>query len=47
MKMQRKGNLYVAYFKGSQYLGNLRDCLLFAMGYGADQAAELRFLLRR
>ncbi len=47
MKIQRKGNFYIAYFKGSQFSGNLKECLLFSMGFGSDQAASLRFEFKR
>ena len=37
--------LYEASYKGkAQCFGSLREALLYKMGYGTDQAAELRWL---
>ena len=30
-----------------KFSGTLRECLLFFMGYGTDQAAELRYEMAR
>lgn len=32
---------------GKKFSGTFRQCFLFYNGYGMDQAAELRFLLKR
>ena len=40
-------NLYEAEYKGKKHTGNFRECLLFSLGYGSDQAAELRYMMRK
>lgn len=40
-------NAYIAFYGKQKHYGTLRECLLFSMGFGADQAAELRRLMRR
>lgn len=39
----KKIQFFETEFQGQRYVGKFRQCLLFAMGYGADQAAELKF----
>ena len=35
--------LYETEHEGKKFTGTFRECLLFCMGYGTDQAAELRY----
>jgi len=35
--------LYETEHEGKKLTGTFRECLLFCMGYGTDQAAELRY----
>lgn len=35
--------MYETEYKGKKFIGTLRECILFAWGYGCDQAAELRY----
>lgn len=35
--------LYETVHEGKKFTGTFRECLLFCMGYGTDQAAELRY----
>lgn len=55
MKMRRvkvasgegKTSLYETEWAGEKFVGTIRECLLFGMGYGTDQAAELRYEMAR
>lgn len=55
MKMRRvkivygenKVSLYETEREGEKFVGTIRECLLFGMGYGTDQAAELRYEMAR
>ena len=35
--------LYETFHEGKKFTGTFRQCLLFCMGYGTDEAAELRY----
>lgn len=39
----RQVELYETVHEGKKFTGTFRQCLLFCMGYGTDQAAELRY----
>lgn len=40
--------LYESSYKGKkQTFGSVREALLFSMGYGSDQAAELRYMMKK
>lgn len=39
--------LYETEREGKRFVGTVRECLLFGMGYGTDQAAELRYEMAR
>lgn len=43
----KKIAMYETEREGVKFLGKLRECLLFSMGYGTDQAAELRYEMAR
>lgn len=46
IKLYRKNGVwYGVNEKGETHGGNVREALLFAFGYGKDQAAELRYLI--
>jgi len=55
MKMRRvkvlygenKVSLYETEREGKKFVGTIRECLLFGMGFGTDQAAELRYEMAR
>ncbi len=42
----KKIDLYEVERAGERFTGTFRECLLFYKGYGADQAAELRYKLQ-
>lgn len=40
--------LYESAYKGkSMTFASVREALLFGMGYGSDQAAELRYMMKK
>ena len=40
--------LYESSYKGKkQTFGSMREALLYSMGYGSDQAAELRYMMKK
>lgn len=40
--------LYESSYKGKNMtFGSIREALLFSMGYGSDQAAELRYMMKK
>lgn len=40
--------LYTTYYKGKKHeSATVREAILYAWGYGYDQAAELRYLMRK
>ena len=40
--------LYESSYKGKkQTFGSVREALLYSMGYGSDQAAELRYMMKK
>lgn len=43
----KKIDLYETEHEGEKFTGTFRECLLFCMGYGTDQAAELRYEMAR
>ena len=47
MKLKREGACFVGFYNGKTFSGNLKECLLFSMGFGSDQAASLRFEFKR
>ena len=40
---EKKISLFETEREGEKFVGTIRECLLFGMGYGTDQAAELRY----
>lgn len=44
---EKKVSLYETEREGQKFVGTIRECLLFGMGYGSDQAAELRYEMAR
>ena len=38
-----KVRLYTSEYKGKKFTGTFKEAYLFALGYGCDQAAELRY----
>lgn len=44
----KKMKFYESSYKGKrQKFGSKREALLYGMGYGSDQAAELRFMMKK
>lgn len=43
----KKVDLYETEHEGKKFTGTFRECLLFCMGYGTDQAAESRYEMAR
>ncbi len=44
---EKKISLFETEREGEKFVGTIRECLLFGMGYGTDQAAELRYEMAR
>lgn len=44
---EKKISLFETEREGKKFVGTIRECLLFGMGYGTDQAAELRYEMAR
>ena len=44
---EKKISLFETEREGKKFVGTIRECLLFGMGYGTDQAAELRYEMVR
>ncbi|MGI5075763.1 hypothetical protein E4N71_10085 [Treponema vincentii] len=44
---EKKISLFETELAGQKFVGTIRECLLFGMGYGTDQAAELRYEMAR
>lgn len=44
---EKKISLFETEREGEKFVGTIRECLLFGMGYGTDQAAELRYEIAR
>lgn len=44
---EKKISLFETERAGQKFVGTIRECLLFGMGYGTDQAAELRYEMAR
>lgn len=44
---EKKISLFETERDGEKFVGTIRECLLFGMGYGTDQAAELRYEMAR
>jgi hypothetical protein len=42
-----KVTLYTSEYKGKKFTGTFQEAYLFALGYGCDQAAELRYEMSR
>lgn len=44
---EKKISLFETERESEKFVGTIRECLLFGMGYGTDQAAELRYEMAR
>lgn len=44
---EKKISLFETERDGEKFVGTIRECLLFGMGYGTDQAAGLRYEMAR